>query len=147
MKYIFKVVSAPGWIFYQTAYGTARFPYLWVPFTILVALAWRGFVRRDVNERKRLWIPILLLPAIWIAIGLFAGIFWRDPSHPLPASGHFWLEYTPVAGVMLSLITSISFIFHQRGARLFLVSYSIINIYISVMAAFIAGMAVTGVWI
>lgn len=59
MKYIFKVVSAPGWNFYQTAYGTARFPYLWIPFTILVALAGLGFARRDANERKRLWIPIL----------------------------------------------------------------------------------------
>jgi hypothetical protein len=121
--------------------------YLTVAFAVLVILAGLGFIRRDPHARPRLWIPVLLLPAIWIFIGLWGGALRVEPGPGHQFQHGSWVQYPPTVAVVFSLIASIFFIIYQRGARLFVTCYSIINLYVTGVIFFIAAMEMTGTWI
>ena len=142
MNHVFRPVVSLVWMLSQTAELTVYEWYLLVPFVIFAILAVLGILRRDTGGRRRLWIPVLLLPAIWIGLGLWTGVMWaphyRDDS---------LLSYPPTAAIGVSLVSSAFFIAYQKGQRLFVASYSIINLYITCIVSFISVMAVTGNWI
>jgi hypothetical protein len=125
--------------------GYASYVLVTVAFVILIALSARGLMRRDALARPRLWIPVLLLPAIWIFIVIWGRALAVEPGTQFHRGS--WVGDALTAGVAFSLIASIFFIVYQRGSRLFLTCYSIINLYITVAAWFIAAMEVTGTWI
>jgi hypothetical protein len=125
--------------------GYAGYVLVPVAFLILVALCVQGLMRRGAHARPRLWIPVLLLPAIWIFIGIWGRALAVEPGSQLHRGG--WVGDALVAAVAFSLVASIFFIIYQRGARLFLTCYSLINLYMTVAAWFISAMLVTGSWI
>jgi hypothetical protein len=123
MNHVLRPVSSLLWMLAQTAELTAWKWYLLIPFVIFIILAVLGLLRRGADARPRLWIPVLALPAIWISLGLWAGVLWAS---------HFrddrWLSYPPTAAICLSLVASVFFVTYQKGVRLFVASYSIINL-------------------
>ena len=142
MNNVFRPVVSLAWMLSQTAELTVYKWYLVVPFVIFAILAVLGFLRRDEGGGRRLWIPVLLLPTIWIGMSLWTFVMWaphyRDNS---------WLSYPATAAIGASLVASAFFIAYQKRQRLFVASYSIINLYITCVVSFISVMAVTGNWI
>ena len=121
--------------------------YVLVPLVlaILIALCVLGLTRRDAHARPRLWIPVLLLPATWVFIGIWGYALAVEPGSHLQRGN--WVGDTPTVAAAFSLIVSVSFIIYQRGSRLFLTCYSIINLWITASVWLIAAMQVTGAWI
>jgi hypothetical protein len=147
MGSVLSAVRALVWFIYQAVMvGGAGAAYFFVPFAILVGLAVIGFVRRDTDARQRIWIPVVLFPAIWILTGLWGGLFWCDWTGRHGPCPH-WAEYPILIAPWLSLLAAVVFLTYQRGARLFLAGYSLINIYLTFAVSFVSGMAVTGIWL
>jgi len=120
--------------------------YFIIPFTILAALATVGFVRQASGTRRRLLSLIVGLPAIWVLVGLWGGVFWFDWAHHAAPNSR-WIQYPPVAGLLFSFLAAAYFCFCLRGARVFALVYSLINIYFTVTMFFLSEMAVTGEWL
>jgi hypothetical protein len=114
-------------------------------FAMLIATSVYGLRRRALNARPRLWIPVTLLPAIWLFIVIWGFALAVPPGSQVQRGS--WVGDTPMVAVALSLLASIFFIVYQRGSRLFLTCYSIMMLYITVAAWFLAAMEVTGTWI
>ncbi len=125
--------------------GYVRYVLVAVAFAILIALSVVGFRRRDANARPRLRVPVVLIPAIWIFIVIWGLALSVPPGSQIHRSS--WVTYVPTAAVSFSLIASTFFIIYQRGSRVFLICYSIVNIWLTISAFLIAAMQVTGTWI
>jgi hypothetical protein len=148
MEAILGGLHAVVWFWYQAVtVGGLGIVYFIVPFVILVTFLVVGFPRRETGARRRLWGLIVGLPAIWLFTGFWGGVFWLDVSIRPLGSNAPWVEYPADAAPLLSLGVAGFFVWWLRGARLFALSYSVINIYFAIAMSFLSGMAVTGVWL
>lgn len=147
MQHILSVLSIPLWFIFQgVIVGGIGVLYFAVPFIILAILMYLGWRRAPREARSKLWIPIVVLPAIWLVQGWWAGIFWFEWA-PGVQPAEAWVSYPLLAGLLCTLVLIPFFVIHGRGARMFLVSYSIINLYFELICLVMSLMAVSGQWL
>lgn len=115
-----------------------------VPLAILViVMIWK--FPKEAGVQKRLW-PLLLLPALWVGVGLWGARFWLDwqNAEELHPDWMLWpAEYSLAVGGLIAL----GVIIFAARARLFALSFSIVNLYFLLSMSFLASMALTGVWL
>jgi hypothetical protein len=146
MHSIERAVMAFSWFIRQSStvggLGASNF---WIPFLILIVFLIWAFRRAEI-ERRKVWI-LSLFPLMWICIGLLGGLYWVDwqqkpIQHPPP-----WVNFFVTYGLVVFLITAAIAIWYLRGARLLASIFIAIHLYFMVAMSFLAGMAVTGVWL
>ena len=118
-----------------------------IPFAISVVLLIISFLRIDRAAKRPLLLMVLCLPAIWLAIGFWGGFFWLDMRDGPIVRNPDWVEYPLVAAPFLFLLAVAVFTWRLRGARVFTLIYSFVNLYFVVAMSFLSGMAVTGSWL
>jgi hypothetical protein len=125
--------------------GGLGVPFFLAPFLALVAglyFTWK----KIAGDRGRLWV-LLVLPAIWILVGLLGGSYWVDwqatPVQTAPA----WVKFLVNYGIFAFLIAAAAIIFYLKGARWFAFIWFLMNLYFMLSMTLLAGMAVTGVWL
>ncbi|GIL38157.1 hypothetical protein [Roseiterribacter gracilis] len=139
-------IRALIWFFSQAVQvGGLGAVYFLIPAAIMLAVMAANYMRMDRSLRRRLPI-VLLLPLIWILVGLYGGVFWEDSragSQPNPA----WMIYPIWASMLLSFVLTFGLAAHLQGARPFVVAFGAINTLLTLGVGFMAGMAVTGSWL
>jgi len=132
------------WFLSQAVFvGGVGFVYFIVPFLLLVAVLVRSYIQK--KDRQRLLPLIIVLPLIWIFLGLWGGFFWSEPNH---VSGNpAWVGYPLQVAPWLFFLLIGFFLWRLKGARLFVVCYALINFYFSATMLLLAGMAISGDWL
>ena len=112
--------------------------------TLAAALVFT-FPRDGAFARRRLIAPLVILPAIWLFVGYWGGLFWRSRDPAL----HYgdWVQYPGMVGPFLLVLVAAFFIWRLDGARLFVGTYALINLYFTAALSFMSLMAVTGDWL
>jgi hypothetical protein len=126
--------------------GGIGIPWSGILFAMLACLFVWSFIRMDKARRKSLWI-LLILPAIWIFVGLWAGTFWLDWQHHPVQRNPSWVIYPIYAAPWVAIATTIFLAFKLAGARLLTLAFGLINVYFTFFFAFMSAMAVTGDWL
>ena len=95
---------------------------------------------------RRKYSLLLLLPAIWIATGLWAGYF-QVSDFSSPSARLSWLVYpvnlSPIAYIGLGGFL----ILYLRSIWPFVVPFLLVNFYFVLVITFFGSMAITGVWL
>ena len=124
--------------------------YVLVPFLALVAIM-VGASMRLGNYPKNKLLRLLIYPTLWSFIGLWGGAFWLNVQPTVPTiKNPSWVLYPVGAALFLSLILMPVFAWYLRGntpAQIFALTFATINIYLTCIVAFMAGMAITGDWL
>jgi hypothetical protein len=120
--------------------------FAFIPIAILLAVvsvaAVVGYRRGDYLERGSAWF-LLVLPAIWILVGLWAGWWWRSGGPEPPE----WV-YLPVnAALIVEVVLAILLVWWLRGIRPVVATVALLNVYVTLSMTFLAGMAISGVWL
>jgi hypothetical protein len=140
-------LKALVWFIYQgVIVGGLGAVYFVIPFVCLVALMWKKFPRGDRRLQKRLIGPVVLMPLIWITIGLLGGLYWVDWQHHAVAAPN-WVRSVVTFGPPAALGVAIISVLLLKGTRVFIASYALVNLYLTVSTAFMSTMAVTGDWL
>lgn len=148
MEPIIRAFGALVWFVYQAVIvGGLGAAYFIVPFAILAAVLAVTFSRMDPTARARLGGLLLSLPASWVFVGLWGGFFWVDLGARPVIRNPAWVEYPLDAIPLLFVVIVGVFTWRLRGARLFTLTYSLINMYFLLAIVFLSGMAVTGTWL
>ncbi|TAL04927.1 MAG: hypothetical protein EPO08_00105 [Rhodospirillaceae bacterium] len=135
------------WFAYQAiTVGGLGLVWFAVPFAILLSLAVVSLVRVDKSQRSSLWV-LLVLPAIWIFVGLWGGTFWVDWQHHPVHNNPSWVSYPIFVAPWLAIAATIFLALRLVGARLLVSAFGLINIYFTVFFSFMSGMAITGDWL
>jgi hypothetical protein len=102
--------------------------------------------RAEPIQYRKYWL-LAVLPAIWMFVGLWAGMFWVEwqkfPVVPNPR----WVISVIWASAAAFLLSGIGTILIFREARLFATIYFAINLYFMAAMYFLARMALTGDWL
>ncbi len=120
--------------------------YFLIPFACLVFLMWKTFPRGDPRLRKRLIAPLVLLPLGWLSIGFLGGLYCVDWQHSA-AQAPGWVKGVVNFGPLAELAIALISVLLLKGARIFMTSYAVVNLYFGVSMAFLSMMAVTGDWL
>ena len=113
-----------------------------VPIAAVVGfISWRTWPRADRDQRRLLWLVLLLLPIIFIAV--WAGIFWADGYQPDRGG----LGYGLGIPLFLEIAIAVTLCITMHGLRLWAVMYGLLGVFVAMLFAFIGTMAMTGSWI
>ena len=116
-----------------------------VPFLLLL-LGMIVSLRRAPPGSGMLLLPmIVILPAIWIFVGFWGGIFWYDWVGRGPANPP-WVGIPSAVAPWLSLLVS-GFYSIIPGVRLFTVCYAAVNLYFTLAMSLLSAMAISGNWL
>jgi hypothetical protein len=112
---------------------------------LCIALA-AVFVRLPQEQRRRSMALILALPALWLLIGLWGGVFRHpDLSTNQPFQDFGWQCIPPMIGLVLFFSFAAIYIRRVPVARVFAVGYSLVNAYFAVMMCLLSVMAINGI--
>ena len=104
------------------------------------------FVRLAPEQRRRLKALILTLPALWLLIGLWGGLFrYPDLSTDHPSHDLGWQCVPPIIGLAVFFCFAAIHIRRVPVARVFAVGYSLVNAYFAVMMCLLSVMAINGI--
>jgi hypothetical protein len=103
------------------------------------------FQRVDEDARSRLTTLLLFFPAIWLFVVVWGVLFAVKPSGT--TINPPWVSAPIVVAPWLLLLSAIVFFVVQRGARLFALLYSVVNLYFLVALSLFAGMAISWTWL
>jgi hypothetical protein len=130
------------WFMWQSTHS----PVIWIPLIVLLLCLWHTHRRAEPIECRKYRL-LLLLPAVWIFVGLWGSYFWLDwqkfPVVPNPP----WVAATVMASMAVFLLLGIGLIVYLRGARWFAAIYFVINLYFTLAISFLSDMAITGNWL
>ena len=112
--------------------------------TELAIFALPAVLAAFTTARLQAFVPLLLLPAVWIALAIWAGVFWaphivRDP--PL------WLLLPGYAAPTVFFAITLYLVWRSPELRVVTVAFAACNLSLVTRVAFVAGMAVTGIWL
>jgi hypothetical protein len=120
-----------------------RFGVILFPCAVIGALVL--FQRMDEDVRSKLTTLLLFFPAIWLFVVVWGVLFAVNPRgttiNPAWVSSPIWIA------PWVLLLSAIVFSMIQRGARLFALLYSLVNLYVLVTLSLFAGMAMSGTWL
>jgi hypothetical protein len=119
--------------------------YFWLPFLVFFAGLF-GAWKISKIERRRLLI-LLILPTIWILIGLLGGYYWVDLKQVPTQLSPPWVRFIVGYGVFAFLPVGLASIIYLKGARIFALIFFAINLYFMLAMTLLASMAVTGDWL
>jgi hypothetical protein len=122
--------------FVNSAYAPAALALLGLPFAVMIAL-------RPRQAFRRLWW-LVVLPAPWIFIGLWAGWFWREPSSPPNLA---WVNQAVGWALLGEIVSVVVLTATMRGARAFTAAFGFVNAYLTLFHWFMAAMAMSGIWL
>jgi hypothetical protein len=146
MQSIWRVCRILLGFVWEAAYvGGLGFTYFVVPFLIAVGLLLFTFMKQDAASRKALLPPILILPTIWICMGLWDGFFFVDLRHPV--SNPAWVGHALTVAAALFIVATGFYIWRLAGARLFVIGYALMNLYFTIAMWFLGEMAISGDWL
>lgn len=117
-----------------------------VPFLLLLLGMVVSLRRAPKGSWRRLLPVIVALPAIWIFVGLWAGMFWYDWAHPGPRNPA-WVVFPVIIAPWLSILIAGFFLIRIAGVRLFTACYAVVNLYFTLAICLLAGMAISGSWL
>ena len=120
-----------------------RFGVILFPAAVIGALLM--FARVSEDARSKLTVLLLFFPAIWLFVALWGALFAVNPRGP--TINPTWVSAPVFAAPWLLLLSAVIFSITQRGARLFALLYSIVNLYVLVAVSLFAGMAISGTWL
>jgi hypothetical protein len=104
------------------------------------------FVRLAPEQRRRLKALIRTLPALWLLIGLWGGLFrYPDLSTDQPLHDLGWQCVPPMIGLVVFFCFAAIHIRRVPVARVFAVGYSLVNAYFAVMMCLLSVMAINGI--
>src|SRR5262245_36307814 len=114
-----------------------RFGLILFPGAVVVALLMFQRVSEDV--RSKLGVLLLFFPGIWLFVVVWGVLFAVNPRGTTvnPA----WVSAPIFVAPWLLLLSAVVFSIVQRGARLFALLYSVVNLYVLVALSLFAGMA------
>jgi hypothetical protein len=139
---ISKVIGWPFRLVIGDGTGSA---YGFYAFITLVALLILGVVLCGASVRGKLIVPLVVLPAIPIIVGMWGVCFSVNPQGSDTNPG--WVGLPVIAAPWLCLIAGGFFVWRTPSGWLFTVSYSLINFYVCSYISFIAVMSISGTWI
>ncbi len=114
-------------------------------FPILLAAVMTFF--RIGRDKRRSTYPLLIaLPAISLLTIVWGLVFYFDPASGRPAHPP-WVGLALLFTPWLVLLFGTLFTLRSRGARVFGLLYSLVNLYAAVVITFVALMAITGSWL
>ena len=94
------------WFFYQALIvGGLGVVFFLVPFTVLVATLIFSFPRNDRGVQRRLFGLLVSLPAIWLFVALWGGLFWLQWPQP-SARNPDWVQFPVIAGPVIMLLAA-----------------------------------------
>jgi hypothetical protein len=111
----------------------------------IAALVWAYRRAEPVPARKLLLL--VLLPAVWIFMGLWGDYFWMRWEHTPVIRNPRWVLIVVDAGIWIYLAIAAALILYLREARLFVVTFALLNFYFVLTMTLLASMAVTGDWL
>ena len=117
--------------------------YLFLPILLAAAMT---FFRIDRDKRRPTYPLLIVLPAISVLAILWGLVFYFDPAPGRPAHPP-WVGLTLLFTPWLVLLFGTLFTLRLRGARVFALLYSLVNLYAVVIITFVALMSVTGSWL
>lgn len=104
------------------------------------------FVRLASEQRRKLMVLVVALPALWFLIGLWGGVFrYPDLSTHPPLHDPGWQSFPPLIGLCLFFSFAAIYIRRVPVARVFTVGYSVVNAYFAVIMCLLSVMAINGV--
>ena len=120
-----------------------RFGVILFPGAVIGALLM--FQRVDGDVRSKLGVLLLFFPCIWLFVVVWGVLFAVNPAGRTvnPA----WVSAPIFVAPWLLLLSAVVFSVVQRGARLFALLYSVVNLYVLVAVSLFAGMAMSGTWL
>lgn len=132
--------------------STLNFLHPIMPFAIILPIILGGlpflfvhdFSRPKEIKHLNIKIKIAMMPAFWVLIGLIGAIF-RNGGPIYKWSG--FSDYILLFIFGASFIFGIYAIFKNKGCRLITFIFFIINSYMTLFMAFIAGMSISGTWL
>lgn len=126
--------------------------YLLLPFPVLALLLPFLFVRIDENVHldkgaRRILISVILsLPAIWLFLVFWDGFFWVDPSNSSDRNPD-WVGLPLIIAPCVFLLAVGFYLWRLRGARLFTLTYALLNVYFLLGVHFLSIMVLSGTWL
>lgn len=142
-----QVFRAFVWFLWQCSIvGGLGAPLFWFPAACLSALMVVSFSKSPVTVRRRFWW-LAVLPAIWIAVGLWGSYFWVDTRLGTYQPNPSWVSWTTDYGLWLFLVTAFGLIAFMRRGRTFAVLFALVNLYFMLGMSLMAGMAISGEWL
>lgn len=101
------------------------------------------YKKKPVDSRTIvLWAPILLPVAILAVGDIFRHDYTQNQAKPSE-----WPQYAVIGLFLAHLPITGYFLYSLRGFRWFATTVSLVQIYLSYWAAFVASMSVTGDWL
>jgi hypothetical protein len=120
------------------------FVYLIAPAALLVLLGLVLLARVPKDERRKLPIPILVLPMFWLFVALW-GYFFSIPFGGVqPDWAADWVGYPLLATPILYVLACFVISSRLPESGPFLLPYSLANLYLLLIASFASGFAISG---
>lgn len=137
------------WLFRQSLQGLYVWPLFLITLTVianlLVALVHRWPFHRE-RWRRQYWLVFLSLLFIPITIAI-GEVGWADSQmspRVMPSMLLLWINN----GLFIaSVALGIFWVYRMKGLRWFAFAFALIQLWVLILAGFIAGMALTGDWI
>jgi len=145
VKDVGETLSTFVWFFVQsiTVGGLGVFWFL-VPFVLLVSIMVWKFPRKEIKVRGL--VSLLILPFLWIFIGIWGAYFWLD-WQTAGATNPEWVQIPINTVLPLSAVVGVLLIIFLKGARAFAAAFTIANLYFVLAMSFLASMATSGIWL
>ena len=118
-------------------------PFVTIPILAIIvvaALVTKPFKKEKMKETLRAF-SAFFFPVIIMVIG---GVFWKDIY---PVSVDNWASWILLGFFCLQILYSVELIIKAKQTRWFSLSLILLQLWISLMASFIAGMAISGTWL
>src|SRR5262245_24476225 len=113
-----------------------RFGLILFPGAVIGALL--VFQRVSEDVRSKLTLLLLFFPTIWLFVVLWGALFAVNPRGT--AVNPAWVSAPILVAPWLLLLSAAVFSIAQRGARLFALLYSLVNLYVLMVVSLFAGM-------
>jgi hypothetical protein len=112
-----------------------------IPLLSVPVTAWMNWRRGDYIDRERgNSHQLLALPLIWIFIIVW-GVVWHRRGGPANPN---WVGYFVLLAIFLEFAAAIFLIWWLRGIRLFVAAFSLLNLELTALMAFLATMFISG---
>jgi hypothetical protein len=146
MSHLVSAVNKFFWFVFQAIIvGGIGFQFFAIGIVTATILMWLTLPDQRAPDRGR-FLYLAALPAVWIFMGLWGSWFWRAWETGAPPNPQ-WTIWLILAGPIVALALSIWLIWWLRGARLFVLVFSVVNLYFVFAMYLLAAMAITGDWL
>lgn len=110
----------------------------------IAAFALPAVVAAFTRAPLRSFLPLIVLPAIWVLLAIWAGIFWAPH---IIADPPLWRTLPVTSAYPLFLACTLYLVWRLPDLRVVTVAFAFSNLSFVTRVLFVAGMAVTGIWL